>query len=167
VDAADDCRVAVDVVRRAEHEHQLPEGAEGGWVERGRHPQLREADPVRAYRWWRRDILTQHGVAQGRQAGGVGGLYQVLAGAAGSDPEIAQLYREQQHARYADQQRLARSLAAKGALKKGLSDSTATDIRWAIANPSTHYALVSERRWTPETYEEWLAHMLTCALLPE
>jgi AcrR family transcriptional regulator len=97
----------------------------------------------------------------------IGGLYQVLAGAAGSDPEIAGLYRKQQHARYTDQQRLARSLADHGALREGLSEATATDIMWAIANPNTHYALVSERRWTPEAYEQWLAHTLTCALLPE
>ena len=97
----------------------------------------------------------------------IGGLYQVLAGAAGSDPEIAELYRNQRHARYTDQQRLARSLGDKGALRAGLSETTATDIMWAIANPNTHYALVSERRWTPEAYEQWLAHTLTCALLPE
>jgi AcrR family transcriptional regulator len=97
----------------------------------------------------------------------IGSLYQVLAGAAGSDPEIAELYQKQQQARYDDQQRLARSLARKGALKEGLPAATATDIMWAIANPTTHYALISERRWTPGQYEQWLAHMLTCALLAD
>ena len=97
----------------------------------------------------------------------IGDLYQVLAGAAGSDPEIAELYRRQQQARYQDQQHLARSLARKGALKQGLSQATATDIMWTIANPDTHHALISERRWTPDQYEQWLAHTLTCALLPE
>ena len=95
----------------------------------------------------------------------IGGLYQVLAGAAGSDPAIAELYRKQQQARYKDQRRLARSLARKGALKEGLPEATATDIMWAIANPNTHYSLISERRWTPAQYEQWLAHMLACALL--
>ena len=33
LDAGDDMRVAVDVVRLAEHGHQLPESAEGGGVE--------------------------------------------------------------------------------------------------------------------------------------
>ena len=95
----------------------------------------------------------------------IGGLYQVLAGAAGSDPGIAELYREQQQARYEDQRRLARSLARGGALKEGLPEATAADIMWTIANPNTHYALISERGWTPGQYEQWLAHMLTCALL--
>jgi AcrR family transcriptional regulator len=97
----------------------------------------------------------------------ISGLYQVLAGAAGSDPEIADLYRNQQQARYKDQRRLARSLARKGALREGLTETTATDIMWTIANPNTHHALIGERRWTPAQYEEWLSHTLTCALLPE
>jgi AcrR family transcriptional regulator len=97
----------------------------------------------------------------------VGGLYQVLAAAAGSDQEIAELYRNQQQARYTDQQRLAGSLARKGALRQGLSETTATDIMWAIANPTTHHALIGERGWTPGQYEQWLARMLICALLPE
>ena len=105
--------------------------------------------------------------AQATQIGNrIGRLYQVLAGASGSDPEIAELYRRQQQARYEDQQRLARSLAGQGALKEGMSAATATDIMWAIANPHTHHALISERRWPPEQYEQWLTHLLACALLP-
>ena len=69
--AGDDMRVAVDVVRLAEHEHQLPESPEGDGVERGSYPQLREADPVRVKWWWRRGGVAQDGMAQGRQAGGV------------------------------------------------------------------------------------------------
>src|ERR1700741_3431396 len=60
--AGDDMRVAVDVVRLAEHEHQLPESAEGGGVERGRYPQLREADPVRGEWCRRRGGAAQDGV---------------------------------------------------------------------------------------------------------
>jgi AcrR family transcriptional regulator len=66
----------------------------------------------------------------------ISGLYQVLAGAAGSDPEIADLYRKQQEARYKDQRRIARSLARKGALREGLTETTATDIMWTVANPA-------------------------------
>jgi AcrR family transcriptional regulator len=97
----------------------------------------------------------------------IAGLYQVLAGAAGSDPEIAEVYRNQQQARYKDQQRLVRSLARKGALKEGLSETRATDITWTIANPNTHHALVGERHWTPDQYRQWLAHILSCTLLKE
>ena len=95
----------------------------------------------------------------------MGALYDALAGAAGSDPEIADMYRRQQRSRYNDQRRLARSLVRKDALRPGLSQAHATDIMWAIANPTMHHRLVAERRWTGDEYERWLAHALTCSLL--
>jgi hypothetical protein len=49
--------------------------------------------------------------------------------------------------------------------RRSAARETATDIMWAIANPNTHYALISERRWTSGQYEQWLAHTLICALL--
>jgi AcrR family transcriptional regulator len=100
-----------------------------------------------------------------RIGGRTGALYDVLAGAAGSDPEIAGLYRRQQRSRYQDQRRLARSLARKGALRPGLSQARATDIMWAVANPTMHRRLAGERHWTDGEYERWLAHVLTCSLL--
>jgi AcrR family transcriptional regulator len=95
----------------------------------------------------------------------IAGIYQVLAGAAGSDREIAVLYRDQQQARYKDQQRLARSLGRKGALRAGLSEKKATDIMWAIATPNTYHALVVERGWSKQDYEQFLAETLSSALL--
>jgi hypothetical protein len=85
------------------------------------------------------------------------GVVVVLASAAGSDPEIADIYN--------DQRRLARSLTRKGALRPGLSEAHATDITWAVANPTMHHRLVAERRWTGDEYERWLAHTLACSLL--
>jgi AcrR family transcriptional regulator len=95
----------------------------------------------------------------------MGALYDVLAGAAGSDSEIADMHQRQQQSRHHDQRRLARSLARNGALRPGLSQARATDIMWAIANPTMHHRLVTERRWPPGEYERWLAHVLTCSLL--
>ena len=95
----------------------------------------------------------------------MGTLYDVLAGAVGSDPEIADMYRRQQQSRYNDQRRLALSLARKGALRPNLSEAHATDILWAVANPAMHHRLVAERHWTGDEYERWLARALTCSLL--
>jgi AcrR family transcriptional regulator len=92
-------------------------------------------------------------------------LYDVIAAAASSDPEIAEVYRQQQLARYKDQRRVARSLGKKGVLRSGLSEVQATDIMWAIANPRTYRALVDERRWAAEEYESWLGELLASALL--
>lgn len=97
----------------------------------------------------------------------IAALYGVMAGAAGSDPEITEMYRRQQQARYRDQRRVARSLSRKGALRAGLSEARATDIMWAIANPNTHRSLIGERGWATEEYERWLAQVLISALLEE
>jgi AcrR family transcriptional regulator len=97
----------------------------------------------------------------------IAALYEVMAAAAGSDPEIAAMYQHQQQARYQDQRRLAQSLARAGALRVGLSETHATDIIWTLANPRTHHALVSERQWAAEDYQHWLGRTLACALLED
>jgi AcrR family transcriptional regulator len=97
----------------------------------------------------------------------IGALSEVMAAAAASEPDIAAIYQQRQHARYQDQGRVARTLARSGALRAGLSEAHATDIMWTLANPRTHHTLVGQRRWRSEEYERWLAHLLACALLNE
>jgi AcrR family transcriptional regulator len=94
-------------------------------------------------------------------------LLEVMAAAAGADPEIAEMYRRQQQARYKDQRRVARTLARTGALRPELSEAQAADILWALVNTRTYRALVHQRRWSAVDYERWLADLLTRALLTE
>jgi AcrR family transcriptional regulator len=119
----------------------------------------READPSRQ--------LALLAAIATRIGNRIAALYEVMAAAAGSDPEIAAMYRRQQQARYQDQRRLARSLARAGALRVGLSETRATDIMWTLANPRTLHALVSERQWAADEYQRWLGHTLACALLAD
>jgi AcrR family transcriptional regulator len=134
-----------------------------------------EAIPLRDRPYWQ---AVEHETDPGLQlallasvaaqiGGRIGALYEVMAAASGSDPEIAEMYQRQQQARYQDQRRLAQALSRKGALRAGLSETTATDIMWTLASPRTYSSLVSERQWATEEYERWLAHMLASALLPE
>jgi TetR/AcrR family transcriptional regulator, regulator of autoinduction and epiphytic fitness len=116
----------------------------------------RETDPDRQLA-----LLAAFATQMGKR---MAGLYEVLAGAASSDSEIAELYRKQRQARYADQKRIAKALARNGALRPELNETKAADIIWAVANPNTHHALVGERGWSAEEYERWLAHTLICAL---
>jgi TetR/AcrR family transcriptional regulator of autoinduction and epiphytic fitness len=97
----------------------------------------------------------------------IAALYLVMAAAAGSDPEIADMYQRQQQARYRDQRVVARYLSRKGALRTGLSEAHAADILWTLANPHTYRALVHERQWTTDEYERWLTLVLISALLEE
>jgi AcrR family transcriptional regulator len=123
------------------------------------HSMEREPDP-------RRQLALLAGIAT-RIGDRIAALYPVMATAAGSDPQIAEMYRRQQQSRYQDQRRIAQTLSRKGVLRDGLSETQATDIMWAVANPHTHRALVGERGWTSEEHQHWLAHMLAFALLTD
>jgi TetR/AcrR family transcriptional regulator, regulator of autoinduction and epiphytic fitness len=94
-------------------------------------------------------------------------INEIMAQAAGADPEIAAIYQQQRQSRYRDERRIARSLARKGALREGLSETQAADIIWAIGTTRTYRALVGERRWTTDQYERWLKDLLARALLAE
>jgi AcrR family transcriptional regulator len=118
-----------------------------------------EADPRRQLALLAR-IATQIG---GRMAA----VYEMVSAAAASDAEIAAVYSRQRDSRYRDQRRVAELLAAKGALREGLSSKHAADIIWALANPTMYRALVGDRKWSVGEYEPWLAGMLTDALLAE
>jgi TetR/AcrR family transcriptional regulator, regulator of autoinduction and epiphytic fitness len=95
----------------------------------------------------------------------IAALYEVMAGAAGSDPEIAVIYQDRQRARYQDQLHVAESLAAKGALRSGLSAARACDIMWTLASPRTYHALAGERGWSADEFGHWLADVLASSCL--
>jgi AcrR family transcriptional regulator len=92
--------------------------------------------------------------------------FAIMADAAGSDPEIRTLMHDMANQRYQDHQRLAKTLHQTGHTRPGLSSRRAADVIWALANERTYLALVRDRRWSPQEYEDWLADQLLAALLP-
>jgi AcrR family transcriptional regulator len=132
------------------------------------------ADPLRGLPEWqamenepdpRRQLARFAAIATGIGAR-IAALDEVESAAAGADPDLAEIYRRRQQRRYHLQQRLAHTLAARGALRPGLSPERATDISWALASPRTYRALTIQRGWTDEEYQHWLADLLASALLP-
>jgi TetR/AcrR family transcriptional regulator of autoinduction and epiphytic fitness len=93
-------------------------------------------------------------------------VFTVLETAAAVDPELAPVMTQKEHARYNDQSRIARSLRRHGMLRPGLSVRTASDIIWALATERSYLALVRDRGWRTEAYEDWLTEQLAAALLP-
>lgn len=89
----------------------------------------------------------------------------VVAAAAGSHPEIADMWEQAETARYDDQRRLADHLAGRGLLPSTLSAGRAADIVWTLAGPGPYTDLVRRRGWHGPEYEEWLCAQLRCALL--
>jgi hypothetical protein len=89
-----------------------------------------------------------------------------MADAAGSDPEIRTLMHDMADQRYHDHHRLAKTLHQNSHIRPDLSSRRAADIIWALANERTYLALVRDRRWSTQDYENWLADQLIAALLP-
>ena len=94
------------------------------------------------------------------------GIYQILAGAATSDPQAAGLLADYTQTREQGQGRLPQALAAAGVLRPGLGERDAADIIHALASPELYHLLVTVRGWPPERYERWLAATLISQLLP-
>jgi AcrR family transcriptional regulator len=92
--------------------------------------------------------------------------FAIMADAAGSDPEIRTLMHDMADQRYHDHHRLAKTLHQNSHIRPDLSSRRAADIIWALANERTYLALVRDRRWSTQDYENWLADQLIAALLP-
>ncbi len=93
-------------------------------------------------------------------------VQQILIGAAGSDPDAAVLLSEQTRQRQQGQGRIARTLARAGALRSKMNERDAADIVHALMSPEVFRLLVTDRQWSPEQYERWLAAVLIDQLLP-
>ena len=95
-----------------------------------------------------------------------GTVYQILVGAAGSDPEAAPLLADYTRKRSQGQGQIARVLARAGKLRPELKERNAADIIHALMSPEVYRLLVVDRGWKPERYEQWLRTTLIEQLLP-
>lgn len=91
-------------------------------------------------------------------------LLEVIRAAAPTDPDIATLW-ERIESNYLDNQRAIVETIPQRRLKKGVDVDAATDILWTLNHPSLWQALVGERGWTPQRYEEWCADAAVAQLL--
>jgi AcrR family transcriptional regulator len=92
-------------------------------------------------------------------------VYRVLESAAGSDAAAAELLADIQQQRDHGQGQLARALARKHLLRKGIREGDAADVIHALMSPEVFRLLVIDRGWAPQRYEEWLAATLAAQLL--
>ncbi|MGH2825152.1 MAG: TetR/AcrR family transcriptional regulator, partial [Thermoleophilaceae bacterium] len=81
-------------------------------------------------------------------------------------PEATQLLAEHDQLRYETQRRLARSLHRRKQLKPGLAAREAADVIWTLASERTYLALVRDRGWKADNYQQWVVEQLVAALLP-
>lgn len=92
--------------------------------------------------------------------------WELYRDAAGSDPQIAQDWRELQHLRRGTFAQLIGQLPPT-ALRPGLTPASAADTAWAIASPETYELMVRTAGYSADAYEQWVAATLTSSLLSD
>ena len=80
-------------------------------------------------------------------------------------PDLAALEKDRECLRYEAQRQIIVFLQQARRLRKGLTVAAARDILWTLTGREIYRMLVRERGWTSQAYENWLADMLTAALL--
>jgi AcrR family transcriptional regulator len=92
----------------------------------------------------------------------LGGLLAVLAEA---DPGIAEIRAVTEAERLVGVRAFVGHLADAGQLRPGLDPDHAADACWALTSPQLFAQLTQSRAWTPKSYRQWMAGMLTATLL--
>jgi len=80
-------------------------------------------------------------------------------------PEIAAAADQVESRRRGNQTRLVAYLQERGCLRGDLSPEEAIDIVWALTSYDVYRALVTERHWLADRYQDWLADTLADSLL--
>src|SRR5258707_968790 len=88
-------------------------------------------------------------------AGALAPVRGILQRTAPAEPELAALWLEIAERRAANMHRFVADLAAVAELR--VDPGIAADIVWATNAPELYELLVSQRGWTPERYEHFLA----------
>jgi AcrR family transcriptional regulator len=97
-------------------------------------------------------------------AGRLAPVLGIIQQAGSAEPELAALWHEIAERRAANMRRFAADLAAVATLRVELGE--AADIIWATNAPELYLLLTSQRGWTPERYERFLADTWRRLLLP-
>jgi AcrR family transcriptional regulator len=92
-------------------------------------------------------------------------LAKLLAAARSGDPVLAEFRETINRERTFGAGSVVGQLVAIGGLRPGLDPAKATDIVWTLIAPEVYELLVTDRGWTLDEYEKWLARMFIDALL--
>ena len=92
-------------------------------------------------------------------------LVDIMRVTAAADPDVGSFLAQAEEGRYAGPAHLMREIAAKDALRPGLTPERAADITYAITGYDVFRTLVSERGWSADETEAWLAQTLATLLL--
>ena len=93
-------------------------------------------------------------------------VFAVMRAAAKTEPDIAELLKNQLAIRLRNISTVAERLAAQKALREELNVEQTADIIWAITSPEVFSMLTIDRGWSQDQYIRWLGDTLVRLLLP-
>jgi AcrR family transcriptional regulator len=94
-------------------------------------------------------------------------LLVALRDAAATEPEAQEVWLEISNRRAMNMRKFAGELHATGGLRAELSIDEAADVIWATNSAELYVLLTTERGWTADHYETWLADLWSRFLLTE
>lgn len=94
-------------------------------------------------------------------------LLDVMRVTAAADPEVGAFLAAAESGRYEGPRNITPQLAARNALRPGLTAERAADIMYAITTYDVFRSLIEDRGWTGADAEVWVAETLVQALLAE
>jgi hypothetical protein len=94
-------------------------------------------------------------------------LAAVVQEASGSEPGLRALAEQGKEQRRMGMKVLAQVLADREALKPYLTASQAADALWLFNDPATYQRLVVDRRWSGDSYQQWMADALISVLIAD
>ena len=118
-----------------------------------------EPDPSRYLERYA-EILTEIG-------GRLARLDEAVREAASGDPDARYLWETHRAQRREGAADVVGDLARTGGLREGLDRDAAADVVWVLSDPGLYHQLVSQRAWTPERFQAWLADTLRGQLLAD
>ncbi|MFJ8582919.1 TetR/AcrR family transcriptional regulator [Micromonospora sp. NPDC093277] len=109
-------------------------------------------------------LLRAHVQGVGEVLHRVAAITDMVATAAASDAEVAQLWPDGERPRLQVQTTVAETMVTKPGARAGITAETAADILFALLSPALYLLLVRERGWPPERWQQWTFDTLRAQL---
>lgn len=96
----------------------------------------------------------------------VAAVFEIMRDAAKTEPDFERIVEKLNRQRLEHMTLAVQQITANGPFRENMDETRARDTVWTLTSGEVFLLLTQERGWSKEQYAEWLADMLTRALLP-
>jgi AcrR family transcriptional regulator len=96
----------------------------------------------------------------------VAAVFEVITDAARIEPDFERIVQKLDKQRLEHMTLAVQQIAANGPFRENIDETRARDTVWTLTSGEVFLLLTRDRGWSKEQYAEWLADMLSRALLP-